>query len=290
MHKFLLHNASIKDSATGDLRAGQVGLLSGWGVFSTIRICEGVLFEFERHWERMQTDAAILHVPFPSDAAAAHSSLRQLAEANQAHNATMRVVVVRNRGGLWEAPNLERDFDIIAFTADLNHWGDSVSLGIKAHARHAQSEFAGLKILSWAQNLTWYEEAHQKGFDEFMLLNERGEVSECTSANLFMVTGNDVLTPPLVSGCLPGVTRALLLEEIRIPGVTVREKTLAPEDFEAADRVFISSTTRDLLPVRHIEGLRLRTPAGSVMESLQSAFAGHRERYCEQRRALAGKA
>ena len=66
MHRFLLHNDEIRDAADHDLSAGQVGLLAGWGVFSTLRVYAGVMFAFERHWERMQRDAARIRVPFPA--------------------------------------------------------------------------------------------------------------------------------------------------------------------------------------------------------------------------------
>ena len=278
MHRFVLHNDDILDAHQKSLSAGQVGLLNGWGVFSTMRVTDGVLFAFERHWDRMQRDAAKLHVPFPADPAWLKTRLVRLVEANSAWNATLRTAVVRNRGGLWEGPNPARDFDLIAFTANVNPWGTSVRLMIKPHARHAQNEFAGAKICSWAQNLTWYEEAHQRGFDEALLLNERGEVSECTSANIFAVSGREVWTPPLTSGCLPGVTRALLLEEIRLPGVSAVEKTLLPQDLEQADQVFISSSTRDFLPVSYVEGLNVRSE-GSVLDDLSKLFENYRKEY-----------
>src|SRR5439155_15722324 len=116
-------------------------------------------------------------------------------------------------------------------------------------ARHAASVFAGTKILAWAMNLTWLEEAQSQGFDEVILLNERDEVAECTSANIFAAKGNEIWTPPLASGCLPGITRELLLAEVRAPEFHVAEKVLTPADLESADEVFITSTTRDLLPV-----------------------------------------
>jgi branched-chain amino acid aminotransferase len=281
MHRFLLHNDDILDAHQKSLSAGQVGLMNGWGVFSTIRVAEGVLFAFERHWERMQRDAAKLHVPFPSDPIWLKTRLLRLVEANSAWNATLRTVVVRNHGGLFEGPDLTRDFDLIAFTTDVNPWGTSVRLAVKPQGRHAQSEFAGTKVLSWAQNLTWYEEAHQRGFDELVLLNERGEVSECTSANVFAIRGRDVWTPPLNSGCLPGVTRALLLEEIRLPGVSAFEKTLLPKDLEEADQVFISSSTRDFLPVSYVEGLNVRSE-GSVLDELVKAFGDYRKDYIKR--------
>jgi branched-chain amino acid aminotransferase len=281
MHRFLLHNNNILDAHEKSLNAGQVGLLNGWGVFSTLRVSDGVLFAFERHWERMQRDAAKVHVPFPADPSELKSQLLRLVEANSAFNSTLRVMVVRNRGGMFEGPDLERDFDVLAFTKDQNPWGNSVRLAIKPHARHSENEFSGCKILSWSQNLSWYEEARHRGFDEMVLLNERGEVSECTSANIFAATGGEVYTPPLDSGCLPGVTRELLLDVVRVPGIKVIERALKPPDLERADQVFITSTTRDLLPAVFIEGLRTNN-RGSVVDPLVKALEEYREDYVKR--------
>ena len=284
MHRFLLYNGEIRESTERLVSLGQVGLLSGWGVFSTVRIYEGVLFEWERHWARMERDARMLRVPFPSSPARVKEDLLRLVEANQAWTATMRVVVLRNRGGLWEGPGVSRDFDFIALTADVYKWrqnllgGAGVKLGLIPHARHAANEFAGTKILSWAQNLTLYERAHEEGFDEVVLLNERGEVSECTSGNIFAVYGNNVFTPPLASGCLAGITRTVLLEELRDTGLAIQEKTLFPPDLESADEVFITSTTRELLPVVSISGLNIRR-GHSVVDRLLASFAAYVQSY-----------
>jgi branched-chain amino acid aminotransferase len=286
MHRFLLHNDEIRDAGDRIVSPGQVGLLNGWGVFSTVRTYDGVLFAWERHWARMQRDAERLRVPFPKDSQWLEERLHRLVEANHAWNATMRVVVIRNRGGMWEGPAATRDFDVVAFTADVNQWGASVKLGVVPHARHAASEFAGVKYLSWSENLTLYERAHELGFDEVILLNERGEISECTSANIFVAAGDRVWTPPLASGCLPGVTRALLLEEIRLPGVTAGEKTLLPKDLQCTDEVFIASTTRELLPVISIEGLNVRT-CQKMRDRLQQAFTAYVEKYVAARRETA---
>jgi branched-chain amino acid aminotransferase len=280
MHRYVLHNDEIQDAHAPSVSPGQVGFMNGWGVFSTLRVADGVLFAYERHWDRMRHDAARMHVPFPESADWLRSRLTRLIEANRAVNATLRVAIVRNRGGAFEGPGMDRDFDLIAFTTDLTNWGP-VRLGIKPQARHAQSEFAGAKILSWALNLTWNEEAHQRGFDEYLLLNERGEVCECTSANIFTITGESVCTPPLSSGCLPGITRELLLQEIRVPGLVIREETILPNDLEKADLVFITSSTRDVVSVTDIESLRIhnRSEAGTL---LAQALASYREAYISQ--------
>jgi len=284
MHRFLLHNGAILDAHQKSLSAGQVGLLNGWGVFSTLRVADGVPFAFERHWERMHRDAGKLHVPFPTDPAELKSQILRLIEANSAWNATLRVMVVRNKGGLFEGPDLERDFDVLAFTKDLSPWGNSVRLTVKPNARFSANEFSGCKMLSWAENLTWYEEARQRGFDETILLNERGEISECTSANVFTATDREVSTPPLNSGCLPGVTRELLLDIVRVPGIRVIERALKPQDLERADQVFITSTTRDLLPAVSVEGFHIQN-RGTVVDQLVKSLEEYRHAYVQSNAA-----
>ncbi len=278
MHRFILHNDQIRDAADNVLAPGQVGLLSGWGVFTTIRVTGGVLFAFERHWARMHKDATALRVPLPPDPEQVHRKLLELIQANQAFDCTLRVVVVRNTGGMWEGPNIGRASDLIALTSATKEWGNGVRLCYTPHARYAAGEFAGAKILSWGMNLTWLENAHARGFDETILLNECGEVAECTSANIFAADGNRVWTPPLSSGCLPGVTRELLLHDIHVPGYSIEEKALRPEDLENGPEVFITSTTRNLLPVIQIEGRQIPHSA-SACAALSEAFAAHVDAY-----------
>lgn len=278
LHRHILHNDHIGDYSGNSLSPAQVGLLSGWGVFTTLRVADGVLFAWDRHWARIVRDAKALHVPLPPDPESVRRKLLELVEANHAHNSTLRLVIVRNGGGMWANPSPDRPSDIIALTADSKDWGDGVKLAYQAEARHAESPFAGTKILSWAMNLTWLESAQQRGFDEVILLNERGEVAECTSANIFAAVGNQVWTPPLSSGCLPGITRELLLGEIRVPGIELMEKALLPGDLEAADEVFITSTTRDLLPVFQIEEKKIGR-AFAAREKLQGAFSAYLTNY-----------
>jgi branched-chain amino acid aminotransferase len=279
VHRFLLHNGQIRDTREPLLSPGQVGYLNGWGVFSTLRVAAGVLFAYERHYERMRRDAESMRVPFELSPDGLKRELLKLIEANEAYDATLRVSIVRNKGGLFETPRQTRNTDLVAFTADLRAWGAGVKLSYIPHGRYGASRFAGTKVTSWAQNLTWYEEAHENGFDEVILLNEEGQISECTSANIFIIEGDSVWTPPLrTSGCLPGVTRAILLEEIHVPGISIGERELTPSELERADQVFITSTTRDLLPVFEVEGVEL-SQNGDVLRRLQQRFAEFRAAY-----------
>jgi branched-chain amino acid aminotransferase len=287
IHRYVLHNDAICDAADLTLSPGQVGLLAGWGVFTTMRVADGVLFAFERHWARMKRDATTMHVPLPEDSESVRRKLVELVEANGAYNCTLRLVVVRNGGGMWAGPSNGREGDVIALTATSKEWGEGAKLAYQENGRHAACPFAGTKILSWAMNLTWLESAQWRGFDEVILLNERGEVAECTSANIFIANGNEVWTPPLTSGCLPGITRELLLSDARAPGINVRAQAFTPADLEAADEVFITSTTRELLPVLQVEGNKVGR-CDSARRALAAVFREYVRNYvAERREALA---
>jgi len=229
------------------------------------------LFAWERHWARMTRDAQLLNVAMPADSRQVELELMGLVEANQAPNCTLRFVVVRNGGGMWEGPGSDAASDTIALTADSKRWGASVRLGIQQHGRYSASDFTRAKILSWAHNLRWAERAQEQGLDEVILLNEFGRVAECTSANVFAAFGNEVVTPPLSEGCLPGITREVTLQELHVPGVQILERNLTLEELHGADEIFISSTTRGLLPVSEIGG-RTLAPTRAICDRLVDAF------------------
>ncbi len=289
IHSHILHNGEITEASAPLLMAGQVGLLSGWGVFSTLRVKDGALFAFERHWARLLRDARLLSVAMPPDADRIEELLTHLIEVNGRANCTLRLVVVRNKGGMWAGGTPETpESDVIALTADSKDWGRSVRLMVQPNARFAAGEFAGAKILSWGANLVWAERAQQQGFDEAILLNEHGRVAECTSANIFAVSGGDVFTPPVTDGCLPGITREVLLQELKVPGVRIQERGLTVADLESADEVCITSTTRDLLPVREIAG-KILGARGEVRERVTTAFRAFMQEDIARRVSITGK-
>ena len=284
MHANILYNDRIHPAGDKILTPGQIGLLSGWGVFTTLRIYDGIPFAFERHWKRLVRDANLLHIDLPADADVVRSNLLRLIEANGAAQSTMRVCIVRSQGGFWAGPDSGNKSDLIALTSDVQGWDPPAALDVAEHGRHAATPFAGTKTLSWAWNLTLAETANENGFAEVILLNERGEVAECTSANIFAAKDGVTYTPPLSSGPLPGVTRAIMLDDLDLP---VEEKVLFVDDLIAADEVFITSTTRELMQVNRIQD-RMIAPSSRthwpVMESLQDALSSYVRRYTDAAR------
>ena len=120
-----------------------------------------------------------------------------------------------------------------------------------------------------------------------MLLNERGEVAECTAANIFALRGGRVYTPPLSSGCLEGVTRGILLEIGAAAGAPLEEHALKPEDLYSADEVFITSTNRNVLCVGEVNGHKLPVAPGPVTLKLEKAFSAYVADYLAKRAAAA---
>jgi len=132
-------------------------------------------------------------------------------------------------------------------------------------------------------------EAQKAGFDEVVLLNERGEVAECTAANIFVVRNGKVYTPPLNSGCLEGVTRGILFEIAPEAGIPVIEQQLKPDDLYSADEVFISSTNRNLIGVGEIGGHKIANAPGALTHQLNELFDTHVADYVTRRLATASK-
>ena len=275
IHGHVYHNHRLLPIEQVRLSPGQAGLLSGWGLFTTLRIFEGEPFAFERHWSRLERDAARTHLPFPFDADAVCAEVRELCRVNQVKEGTARIYVVYNKAGFWQSDESFPEVDLIVYTAGLPKYREPARLALRDNGRHAASPLAGVKVTSWLNNVWNLFEAQQKGYDEVVLLNERGEVAECTAANIFCVKGGGALTPPISSGCLEGVTRSVLLEIAPQNGVRIEERALRLEDLFAADEVFISSTNRSVLAVGEVQGHTYAAAPGPVTQKLERAFASY---------------
>jgi branched-chain amino acid aminotransferase len=279
IHRHVWHNDKLQPIEQVRLSPGQAGLLNGWGLFTTLRIVEGEAFAYERHWKRLQKDAALTHLPMPFDAATVRAQLAEVVRANGVREGCARIYLVYNKVGFWTSDESFPQVDLILYTADLPGYREPARLALRIHGRHAASPLAGVKTTAWLNNVWNLYEAQQGGYDEVVLLNERGEVTECTAANIFCVRGGKVLTPPLSSGCLEGITRGLLLELGHAHGVDVEERALKPEDLYRAEEVFISSTNRNLLAVGEVNNQRIAAAPGPVTKKLDGFFTEYVKEY-----------
>lgn len=272
MDKFIVHNQKVIPLDESRLSPGQAGLLLGWGVFTTLRLYDGAPFEFSSHWRRMARDAERLNVPLGVSEEALRQQVIDLARRNGREEGMVRLSFVRNSGGSWGEPGNYPSVDLLIFTRPLPAWPDSYRLQVQPGAVFSGGALAGAKMLSWGPNSRYMEKARLAGYDDALLLNELGHVAECTSANIFVVKRGHALTPPLSAGCLPGVTREILLKIGNKAGVPIEESEITVADLDRADEVFITSTTRDVGSVREIEGRREYPVNGNITRAVMDAF------------------
>ena len=287
IHRNVFHNEQLLPIEKVRLSPGQAGVICGWGLFTTLRIVDGEAFAFERHWRRLEKDASIIRMPVPYAGPRVRVNLQEVIRANGVTEGCARIYLVYNHVGFWRSDETMPAVDLVIYTAPLPTYREPVRLALREHGRHAASPLAGVKTISWLMNVWSVAEAQKDGFDEVILLNERGEVSECTAANVYVVKGDVIFTPPLSSGCLEGVTRGVLFEIAGEAGVGVKEQVLRPEDLYGADEVFISSTNRNVIGVGEIAGNALAGAPGPVTKRVDEAFEAYVKEYVGRRRAAA---
>lgn len=286
IHRYVFHNEELQAVEKTRWSPGQAGLICGWGLFTTMRIVRGEAFAYERHWRRLEKDSTLTRLPMAYSGAKVRVHLQEVIRANKVQQGSARIYLVWNTIGGWKSDEKFPEVDLVITTADLPHYPEMTRLTVREHGRHAASALAGVKTISWLNSVWASAEAQRAGFDEVVLLNERGEVSECTAANIFVVKGDKALTPPLNSGCLEGVTRGVLMEVAPDAGTSVVEQTLRLEDLYAADEVFVTSTNRNVIGVKEIAGHTIGDgTTGAVTKKLDEVFEAYVNDYVERRLA-----
>jgi branched-chain amino acid aminotransferase len=284
IHRYVFHNEELRPVEKTRWSPGQAGLICGWGLFTTVRIARGEAFAYERHWRRLEKDATLTRLPLPYSGARVRVMLQEVIRANEVKEGCARIYLVWNTVGGWRSDEKMPEVDLVITSADLPHYPEITRLTVREHGRHAASPLAGVKTISWLNSVWAVAEAHREGFDEVVLLNERGEVSECTAANIFAVKGGKVITPPLSSGCLEGVTRGVLMEVAGEANTAIVEQTMRLEDLYSADEVFVTSTNRNVIGAKEIAGHTIGDgAAGPITKKLDEAFEAYINEYVERR-------
>lgn len=241
----------------------------GDGVFETAKIVDGAPFAVSRHQQRLLRSAAGLGLPTP-DLAVVEKGIAAVLDGPPIEFGRLRWSVTGGVGPLGS----DRDdtaLTYIVLAADQARPPASGKLAVVPWTRNERSAVAGLKTTSYAENVVALARAKSVGAIEAVFANTRGELCECTGSNVFVVVDGEVLTPPLDSGALGGITRELTIEWAREAGVPVREAALPLDVVERADEVFITSSTKDVLPVHAVDERELPAP-GPLTERLQAVF------------------
>ena len=165
IHGNIFHNDSLLPIEKARLSPGQAGLICGWGIFTTLRISRGEAFAYERHWRRLEKDAAITRLPLPYTAAKIRVHLHEIIRANKVSEGAARVYLVYNNVGFWQSDEPRPSVDLIITTAGLPEYHEPVRLGLREQGRHAEAPLAGVKTISWLPNVWAVAEAQKEGFE-----------------------------------------------------------------------------------------------------------------------------
>lgn len=234
------------------------------GVFETLKVADGVAFALTRHLARLQRSATTLGLG-EIDLAAVRSATEQVLIADPCPLGRLRITITSGAGPL-SSDRVSGPGTLVIALTPMEPWPATTTVATVPWPRNEQSALAGVKCTAYADNVHALAHARSRGASEAILPNTRGQLCEGTATNVFISVDGVVLTPPLTSGCLPGVTRELLLE-----WWPVLEADLRLDAIHKADEVFITSSTRDVHPVVRVDDRDLEV--GPVTAAVRDLFA-----------------
>lgn len=246
-------NGSLREDRDGVISALDHGFTVGDGVFETLKVTRGTAFALTRHIRRLQRSAVGLGLPAPERDVVATAVTETIA-ANAAELGDLgRLRITCTSGpGVLGSDRGPGPATLAVVTEAARPWPDTTAVALAPWPRNERSPIVGLKTTSYGENAMMLAWAKQRGCSEAVLANLAGELCEGTGSNVFVVTGGRLLTPPLGSGCLAGITRELVLK-----WCGAQEQSLPVSVLNTADEVFITSSTRDIHPVVQVDDRRL---------------------------------
>ena len=244
----------VMDGGHARVAALDHGLTVGDGVFETCKVVDGQPFALSRHLRRLARSAAVLALPDP-DMAQIRDGVKQLLGAwPDLALGRLRITLTGGAGPLGSDRGPAGSTLVLAVSPSAP-WPDRIVAVSVPWLRNEHSATAGAKTTSYAENVVALQRAHEQGAHEALLANTTGMLCEGTGSNVIVDVGDrELVTPPLASGCLAGITRELFLQWAAQVGLPVVERDLPMSVLGAADDVLLTSSTRNVQQVRVLDG------------------------------------
>ena len=240
-------------------------VIVGDGVFETLKVVNGTPFALTRHLGRLKRSASGLGLPEPDDALVRTAVAETLTADPEAGR--LRITWSSGPGPLGSDRGGGPGTLLVASSPG-TVWPEAVQVHLCEWTRNERGALTGLKTTSYAENVRALEAAHQRGASEALLANTQGRLCEGTGTNVFLVVDGVLVTPPLSSGCLAGITRDLVLELTEVV-----ERDVDPGEFAVASEAFLTSSTREVGAISAIDDTVLPEAPGPVTAGLVAAFA-----------------
>lgn len=272
-------DGQLYDKTDARLSVYDHGLLYGDGVFEGIRVYSGRIFECKAHLDRLFASALAIRLTIPFTAGQLEEAMYQTVKASGFTDCYIRLVVTRGAGYLGLSPTKcpKASAFIIADTidfypAEMYEKGMSIITATVTRC-HPNSVPPRVKSLNYLNNILAKTEANDAGVPEALMLNQEGNVAECSGDNIFIVRAGQVQTPQTSDGILEGITRGVILKLCGKLGIPCIEKTLQRYDIYTSDECFLTGTAAEVIPVTKIDGRLIGTgQVGPITRQLFAAF------------------
>lgn len=279
-------NGSLVAPEEASVSVFDEGFLSGDLVYEVLRSYAGLPFELGLHLDRLERSAARIGLPFDGLRAAFERDIATVMQAASFEPVRLRLVHTRGGGSSYD-PRDPRQVLPCRLVIGQRLRPPAPALyetGAAAiYSRpHATADDPHAKTGRRSRNLLAQAEARAAGAEEALMLGEGEEVLEGASSTLFIVAGGTLLTPPLAAGILEGVTRAVVLRLAEAEGLTTLQLRLDPRALAQAQELFITSTSRGLLPITQLDGAPVGDGRpGPVYRRLAAAFSAYTQAYAK---------
>ncbi|WP_338931039.1 aminodeoxychorismate lyase [Streptomyces netropsis] len=261
-------DGALRDADSAHVSVFDHGLTVGDGVFETLKTVHGRPFALTRHLARLATSARGLGLPEP-DLDEVRRACAEVLGANPVPLGRLRITYTGGLSPLGSDRGTTAPTLVVA-VGETTRRPDTTAAVTVPWTRNERGALAGLKSTSYAENVVALARAREHGASEALFANTVGALCEGTGSNVFVVLDGQLHTPPVASGCLPGITRALVVE-----WTGARETDLPLDILDRAEEVFLTSTLRDVQAVRLLDGRELPDAPGPVTAKAMRIFDEH---------------
>lgn len=252
-------NGEVIDPKDAKISVMDRGFLFGDSIYETLITFDKKIFRLEKHLTRLKNSARLLNMEITVAEEDLIHYMQKTIDAASAKNLKVRLVITRGVGMLSLDPtgDYQNNVVVIALPRAENppEW---YTQGVKAIITDVmrtspKSVDPNAKSGNYLNNVMAYRQAREAGAFEAIMLNQKGLVTEATTSNVWIIKDKRIMTPPIAEGLLQGITRTTLLELAKSKGYNVSEQSLAPEDIRFADEMFLTSTSRFIVPVVEVD-------------------------------------
>ena len=252
-------NGDYVDKEDAKVSVFDHGLLYGDGVFEGIRLYDGCVFKLDEHLERLEYSAKAILLDLPLSRSELNDAVCETCRQNELENGYVRLVVTRGSGHLGLTPDGCGPPNVIIIADDIQLYPEEFYenglkiISVPTRRINSAALPPAVKSLNYLNNILAKIEAKRVGFQEALMLNDKGEIAECTGDNVFVLSKGILFTPPLDAGSLRGITRAVVMDLAQDLGIPCREIALTRYDLWTADECFLTGTAAEVIPCVEVD-------------------------------------